>query len=210
MLPFYVKDASYKEDPAASHYYLLAREGLYLVRRSPFFSTELVVQGLPWLQPHQERVQLNLPAKVPVALLDQATAFFAAVFERHQSEAILLLYYRPATEQYEMVAPHQYVTPLTCDYDLAPTPDGLVRVGTLHSHGALEAGHSDVDERDERYDDGLHFTVGSLDALPQVSCELVAGGRRFPVPLEQVLDRRRAEPVPAEWLAAVEGGLERA
>src|SRR5205823_3650989 len=92
MVPFYMKDGSFSGSDD-SMYYLLAGDGLYLTRRSKFFTTELRVQGLPWLENHGERVQLHLPRPLPDSVLEQAVAFFVAVFERFGSEAILLLYY---------------------------------------------------------------------------------------------------------------------
>jgi hypothetical protein len=204
MLPLYLKDATFQE-PAEATYYLLTRDGLYLARRGELFTTELRVQGLPWLAPHAERASLHLPARVPARLVDRAIAFFQAVFRRMRSEAILLLYYLPAERRYELLAPAQDVTPFTCQYTLGPTPDGWVRVGSLHSHGELEAGHSDVDAEDERFEDGLHFTIGGLDALPRVACELAVAGRRFPVPLAEVVEPRQEAPFPTEWLASVNG-----
>lgn len=204
MIPLYYKDESFKgsDEPL---YYLLARDGLYLVRRSRLFRTELRVDGLPWLQPHEEKALLELPDKIPLELLEQAIDFFRAIFERFRSEALLLLYYLPNERRYELVAPKQEVSPLTCRYELGPTPEGWVRVGTLHSHGSLTSEHSDVDERDERHDDGLHFTVGGVDAIPHMLCELAVGGRRFPVPLSQVVERATRTQVPAAWMDAVSG-----
>ena len=204
MMPFYLKDASYSE-PSEPLYYLLAGDGLYVSRRNRFFTTQLRVQGLPGLQSHAEKVQLHLPAKLPEHLLTQAVAFFRTVFERFDSEAILLLYYAADEERYELVAPKQEVTPLTCHYDIEATPSGWLRVGSLHSHGALQAGHSDVDARDERHEDGLHFTIGNLDRLPTVSCELAVDGRRLEVPLGDVVDLSSEAEVPAKWLDAVSG-----
>lgn len=206
MLPFYVKDHDFVE-PDEPVYYVLAQDGLFLVRRNPLFSTELRVQGLPWLQPHGERARLHLPVKIPVAVLDQAIAFFQEVFRRHECEAILLLFYQPDGQRFELLAPPQQATPLTCRYEIPPPREGWWRVGTLHSHGSLEAAHSDVDARDEQYDDGIHFTVGNVDGFPSVSCELVVGGRRFPVNPGELLEGRGAE-FPASWLSAVNGGTQ--
>jgi hypothetical protein len=203
MLPLYLKDDKFRDPPDAM-FYLLARDGLYLVRRSELFTTELRVQGVPWLEPHAERAQLHLPAKIPAQLLDQALAFFRTVFDRLRAEAALLLYYVPAENRYELIAPHQDVTPFSCEYTIGPTPEGRIRAGSLHSHGNLDEGHSDVDTADERFEDGLHMTVGAIDSVPRISCDLVVGGRRFPVPLADVVDRAYTEQsVPAEWLSAV-------
>jgi len=199
-----MKDGSFSGSDD-SMYYLLAADGLYLTRRSKFFTTELRVQGLPWLENHGERVQLHLPRPLPDSILEQAVAFFLAVFERFGSEAILLLYYASDGDRYELIAPRQEVAPLTCHYDIQPTPPGWLRVGSLHSHGSLEAGHSDIDARDEQHEDGLHFTVGNLQGTPSMSCELVIDGRRFEVPVPEVPPSTSCVEVPEEWLGAVSG-----
>jgi hypothetical protein len=203
VLPLYIKDDNFREPPDPM-YYLLARNGLYLVRRSELFTTELRVEGLPWLEPHAERAQLHPPSRIPVQLLEQAIAFFRTVFDQLRSEAALLLYFVPAENRYELIAPRQDVTPFSCEYTIEPTPDGWIRIGSLHSHGNLDESHSDVDADDERFEDGLHLTVGTIDTVPRISCDLVVGGRRFPVPLADVVDRGCAgQSVPAEWLNAV-------
>jgi hypothetical protein len=204
VLPFYLKDQSFQGSDEPT-YYLLAQDGLYLVRNSRLFRTELRVDGLPWLDPHKEQVLLQLPVKIPLDLVEQAIDFFRVVFDRYRSEAIGLLYYVAAEQRYELVVPKQEVAPLTCHYELGPTPAGWLRVGTIHSHGALGAEHSDLDEQDERHEDGLHFTIGGIDGVPSVHCELVAGGRRFPVPLEHVVELAPRTSVPPAWLEAVHG-----
>jgi hypothetical protein len=204
VIPFYTKDGAFSA-PDQPLYYLLTRDGLFLVRRSPFFTTELKVAGLPWLAGHEEQARLHLPRPIPQDLFDQAVSFFQAVFARYGSEAILLLYYLAAEDGYRLVAPRQEVSRLTCHYEIEPTPAGWTRLGSLHSHGALEAGHSDIDARDERYEDGLHFTVGNLRGTPALSSELVVDGRRFEVPAAEVLEPFQPAEFPREWLQAVSG-----
>jgi hypothetical protein len=52
-------------------------------------------------------------------------------------------------------------------------------VGTIHSHASADAFHSELDDEDERHDDGLHMTVGNLDGKVSLVCSLVVDGRRF-------------------------------
>jgi hypothetical protein len=114
-------------------------------------------------------------------------AFFREVFRKYQAEAAVLLYLREGAE-YEIRIPPQQVAGGHCRYEIGPNPPGCIRVGTIHSHGAAEAFHSELDDLDEQHDDGLHVTIGSLHTKPSVSCSLVVDGRRFDLRPEEVLE----------------------
>ncbi|MGC2432688.1 MAG: hypothetical protein WA433_02815, partial [Desulfobaccales bacterium] len=60
MLPIYLKehDFSTPEEPI---YYLLTRQGLFLVKRTPFFEATLPAAGIPWLAPQEPEVCLCGP-----------------------------------------------------------------------------------------------------------------------------------------------------
>jgi len=63
-------------------------------------------------------------------------------------------------------------------YKVGENPEDLLRVGTIHSHCNSEAFHSDVDKADEKFDDGIHITIGNISLLPSFSCSLVSDGAR--------------------------------
>jgi hypothetical protein len=123
---------------------------------------------------------LKLP-RVPGELLGRAIGLFREVFRRYRTEAIVLLHYDSCAARYTLSVPEQYVAGGHLTYTIGPTPPGLLRVGTIHSHAAAEAFHSDMDDWDERHDDGVHITVGRLDGPVSLSCSLVVDGRRFPL-----------------------------
>src|SRR5208337_3880972 len=151
MLPIYLKDQDFSP-PEEPIYYLLTRQGLFLVKRTPFFQAAVPAAGIPWLAPQEPEVRLCGPP-LPAGLLLQAAAFFRAVYSRHQSEAVALLTCRQAAHSYELVIPHQTVGGGHCDYQVRDFPAGLLRLGTIHSHAGLEAFHSQRNAADERHED---------------------------------------------------------
>jgi hypothetical protein len=183
MLPIYLKDQDFTppEDPI---YYLLTRDGLFLVKRTPFFEAVVPAPGIPWLAPQETQVRIQAPT-------------LRAVYTRYKSEAVVLLGWREATRSYELVIPHQTVGGGHCDYQVREFPAGLVRLGTIHSHAGLEAFHSERDINDERHEDGFHLTVGNIDGDITLACSVVVQGYRGQLPPENMFS-----PYPIPWEAA--------
>ncbi|MFQ5882921.1 MAG: Mov34/MPN/PAD-1 family protein [Candidatus Methylomirabilales bacterium] len=186
MFPIYRKEPGFSE-PEEPIYYLVTRDGLFQVKRTPLFRSRIRVRGLSWLQGEAEGVELLLPV-IPAKILGETMAFFREVFRKYRAEAAVLLYLRAGAGEYEIRIPPQKVAGGHCRYEIGPNPPGCLRVGTIHSHGAAEAFHSELDDVDEQYDDGLHVTIGSLHAKPTVSCSLVVDGRRFDLRPDSVLE----------------------
>jgi hypothetical protein len=192
MLPIYLKDQDFIP-PGDTVYYLLTKDGLFLVKRTPFFEAVVPAGGIPWLSPQAPEVRLKAPP-LPAAVLLEAVAFFRAVYIRYQSEAVALLAWREATRTYELVVPHQTVGGGHCDYEVRGFPTGLMRLGTIHSHAAVEAFHSLRDWEDERFEDGFHLTIGNLDGDLTLACSVVVQGFRGNIPPEQMIS-----PYPISW-----------
>jgi len=192
MLPIYLKDQDFTP-PADTIYYLLTQDGLFLVKRTPFFEAVVPAAGIPWLLPQGTEVHLNAPP-LPATVLLEAVAFFRAVYSRYRSEAVALLAWRAATGTYELVVPHQTVGGGHCDYEVREFPAGLTRLGTIHSHAAVEAFHSLRDWQDERFDDGFHLTIGNVDGDLTLSCSVVVQGFRGNLPPERLFT-----PYPIPW-----------
>jgi hypothetical protein len=192
MLPIYLKDRDFAP-PADPIYYLLTRDGLFLVKRTPFFEAVVPAAGIPWLESQDSEVRLGA-SLLPAALLLKALAFFRAVYARYASEAVILLTWREAIQTYELVVPHQTVGGGHCDYEVREFPAGLMRLGTIHSHAGVEAFHSVRDWQDERFEDGFHLTIGNLDADLTLSCSVVVQGVRGQIPPERLFS-----PYPIPW-----------
>jgi hypothetical protein len=192
MLPIYLKDQDFSppDDPL---YYLLTRDGLFLVKTTPFFAAAVPARGIPWLEAQDPEARLTAPL-LPANLLLQALAFFRAVFTRYKSEAVVLLAWREATRAYELVIPHQTVGGGHLEYEIKEFPAGLLRLGTIHSHAAVAAFHSERDNNDERYEDGFHLTLGNIDDDVTLSCSVVVQGLRGHIPPEHLIS-----PYPIPW-----------
>ena len=201
MFPVYLKEAGLQA-PGDPIYYLVARDGLFQVKETAAFRSVVRVEGLRWLEGQAEEVVWKLPP-VPGALLARAIGLFREVFRRHESEALVLLRYDPGAARYTLAVPEQYVAGGHLVYEIGPTPPGLLRVGTIHSHGGAEAFHSELDDWDERHDDGLHVTVGNLDGPMTLSCSLMVDGRRFPLRPRDVFTAIPAEGEAEVWWEAL-------
>ena len=177
MFPVYLKDGGF-EPPADPIHYLVTADGLFQVKENLVFRSCVRVRGIRGLQGQAEEVQWKLP-RVPGAVLQRVVGLFREVYRRHKSEAIVLLFYDPASGEYGLGVPEQYVAGGHLRYVPGETPPGQIRVGTIHSHAEADAFHSPVDDGDEEHDDGLHVTVGNLDGTFSLSCSLVVDGRRF-------------------------------
>ena len=185
MLPVYLKEDHF-EEPQEPLYYLVTRNGLFLVKDNELFRSVTRVRGLPWLGRQKESLKLKLPP-VPKKLINQALGFFLEVFRRHAAESLVHLHYHPEKKEYQVEVPPQRVSGEACYYKINLAPPGWRRIGTIHSHGLAEAFHSRQDQKDERHDDGLHITFGNLDQLDfTLSVSFVVDGKRFlvdPYPL---------------------------
>jgi PRTRC genetic system protein A len=186
MFPIYLKDDHF-EEPDDPIYYLVTRDGLFQVKQNPLFHARTKVRGLSWLSPEQEAAYLQLPP-IPASLLAEIVSFFREVFEVHRAEAVVLLYFSRDEGRYRMKIPKQQVAGGHCRYEIGPTPAGWLRVGTIHSHASADAFHSELDDEDERHDDGLHMTIGNLDGEASVVCSLVVDGRRFTLKPSEVFE----------------------
>ncbi len=215
MFPIYIKDQEPFPAPRDATYFLLARDGVYLVKRSPVFEAVTRYDGvLPGLASQTPQLQLNLPP-LPQDVVETVVGFFLQVFRRYGTEAIVVLFYS-TDSGFHVEAPPQQVSHwgAGCDhlvgyhvqYGRCQRPPNYVQLGTIHSHGALPATHSHVDKLDERHQEGLHITVGDVTApQPSFSAAFVANGHRFQLSPEQILAgyARPRLPAPAKWLAQV-------
>ena len=198
-------------------YYLVAANGLFQVRRTETYVAVTEARGdLPGLLPEYARLRLDVP-RLPVELLEPVLSFFRAVFEEHGGEAIVILFYSPATRSFRAVVPEQRIpgyerngvwhSLLQLDYGDAERPSGYLRFGSIHSHADTAAYASETDCADERHMDGLHVVYGHVDRRePSRSAAFVVNGRRFPLAPDEVLEPCSVPDhgAPEQWMARVE------
>jgi hypothetical protein len=199
LFPVVVKDRPLSPPPEADAYYVVAENGLFLVRRTPLFTAAVAVDGgVPGLLPHGQSLEIRAP-RLPRVLVERAAGFFRTVYERFEGEGILVMFYAPALRRYALVAPPQVLTgefdggrfraDLRLDYGLCEKPGPeWVRWGTFHSHCELAPYHSQTDVDDEIGEPGLHVTAGYLHrARPEFAASFVVNATRFPLHPAEVL-----------------------
>ena len=184
--------------------FVVARDGLYLRKRSLLGLSQTKVGRIAHLPAGTEFVDYALP-KVPADLMARVVGFFRAVYRLHQTEAAVLLVWRDGV--FDLVVPAQKVTvglgQVRCrDGDV---PAGSRLVGTMHSHGGFGAYASSTDEDDEAELDGLHIVVGDLDRRRTgYAAAIVVDGVRFDLKTGSLFERpRRLVEPPDDWLARV-------
>lgn len=188
-------------------YFLLARDGMYQVTRTDFYTAMTPAESLGWLDKLQPSIKLTLPQKIPAMLLATALDFFRKVYEKFQSEAICLLYWDG--KDYHLKAPRQLVVgDFKVYHEIGPNPPGMTRIGSVHSHGSFHAMPSGTDRYDEEHDDGLHFIVGGLDWILTIFCSVVVNGNRFSFSPEAFFEisspkELKSAKAPDEWLDRV-------
>jgi hypothetical protein len=203
-------------EPAGSIHYLVADNGKFQIRDTPLHRSVTRVETVPELLPEYEHLRLKLP-RIPRARIEEVIALFEEVYRRWKGEAMVFLFYSPATREYRIGVPPQtmpgrrrldgrWIADLAIRYGSLDRPPGFLFAGDIHSHAELPAGASGRDCDDEQYEDALHVVVGSLeDREVSLSASFVSGGVRFPLVPSQVLEpfRRTARPARADWIARV-------
>jgi proteasome lid subunit RPN8/RPN11 len=184
--------------------FVVARDGLYLRKRSLLGLSQTKVGRIAHLPDGREFVDYALP-KVPPDLMARAVGFFRAVYRLHKTEAAVLLLWHDGS--FDVAVPDQKVSSVSVKFDVtdAELPAGSRLVGTMHSHGGFSAYASSTDEDDEAELDGLHVIVGDFDRRRLgYSAAIVVDGIRFTLKTGQLIERpRRLVEPPADWLGKV-------
>jgi proteasome lid subunit RPN8/RPN11 len=222
-IPVYLKtddDAPRPDDP---EFYWMTRDGTFLCRNHPFFSSDSLTRQAPrGLAPHQSSCVVRYP-RLGQAALEYIVGFFDRVYELHRSEAIVLLYWDTRRERYRLRVPEQEATvwesytgrrspmDVTFKQPLDVPPHEWL-VGDIHSHGDVGAYASQKDRNDERYQDGVHAVVGRIDhEPPDFHAELSVDATPFLLEFGHFFTgyQRRRRTVPQAWLDKVNVVIER-
>lgn len=201
---FPILEAGPSLETASLPAFVVARDGLYLRKRSLLGLSQTKVGRVAHLPEGKEFLDYALP-KVPSDLMARVVGFFRAVYRLHQTEAAVLLLWRDGS--FDLVVPDQKVSSVSVKFDVSDgdVPSGARLVGTIHSHGGFGAYASSTDEDDEAELDGLHVVVGDFDRRRLgYSAAIVVDGIRFHLKTGLLIERPRrlAEP-PDDWLAKV-------
>ncbi|PSO44955.1 MAG: hypothetical protein BRC25_03545 [Parcubacteria group bacterium SW_6_46_9] len=168
-----------EQSAETENHYIVGRDGVYLHKENDLLEATVEVDGVAFLEEVEKSATWKLP---PITALDayKVLLFFRRIQALHKSEAVVLLHYSQAAEQYYIHCPEQRVSAGKVDYDLSERFESYQLVGTIHSHSSFSAFHSGVDDDNEEHFDGLHITMGHLsENYFSLSCSLVVNGNRF-------------------------------
>jgi len=162
--------------------YIVGKNGTFLQLEQSWVRAVVPVKECLLLDEVRPSVELLLPP-IDAATFAKAARFFAKVYKLHSTEAYLLLHYS-SEHGYAISAPPQEVSFGAVHADMTQRIEGYRCVGTMHSHGDMEAYHSGVDQESEADFDGIHITIGRLPLLPYLSidAEVVVRGHRAKLP----------------------------
>lgn len=157
---------------------------------------------------------------IPRKIVDDLDAFFRLVDDKFGTESIALLVYDPlfldkeeSAEGWGTLIPKQSNTAGSCKYDPASVAEkkeeGVMIVGSVHSHPGMAAFASHTDIGDQANFDGIHITYGwkKNSKVTEYHIELQMGGGRFTFTPEQAFEQVPEPPVPdevVEWVENVE------
>jgi len=207
-VPVYLKTDANEPFPDDKLFYLMTRDGLFICRNHPWFtSCAPANKGPSGLAPQQAQLIVKYP-KVPRVLMERAVGFFHAVHQKHDgAEAAVILVFNRETQAVELVCPPQEVSWGSVEYQIPVLPPHLLLIGDFHSQGTMSSQPSMTDENDEKNRPGLHLILGRInDEPPEFSCAVVADGCRFDVKdLDCVIEdyRARDPDFPQEWMDLV-------
>lgn len=220
-LPIIMRDGT-SDAPSVPLWYEVASNGVFMHRTNALFESCTPSKGEAAVGLQKQETYCTWRAEpLPAELLEYVVAFFRRVNDLVGSEAIVVLFYNPETKQYLVDAPLQFVkctaswtagsnkrfkgSDLHVDYiNDCERPEGFIRAGTIHSHCDVSAHFSHTDHGDEVSQDGLHGVMGHIDDdVIDINFQIVAGGERFTIPQERVIEEFDHHPdveVPEAWL----------
>lgn len=217
LFPVVLNDDTYTQTDVNGRY-VVARNGVFLERKTELFSAGVAVHAVEGLHPYDTWLELRVPP-IPTALVERAVGFFRNVYRRWQGEAILFIYYAPGLsgpDRFVLKPPPQLIrgsmdrghfrADLHLDYGTCDKPGPeYVKLGTIHSHGHAGPRHSTIDEHDELYEAGLHLVAGYVNTYrPAFAAAFVVGRTRFALEPRDVLQPfRTARRAPANWIDQV-------
>ncbi|MBI5077369.1 hypothetical protein HZB94_03230 [Candidatus Falkowbacteria bacterium] len=176
------------ELPKEGIYYVVAANGIFLHKDTGLVEAFVPVSAISFLPELSPWARHHFP-KIPAEFLARFVGFARDVFQRFQSEAVVLLYYSLTEKKYALVCPEQSSVSVKVKYRRDIPLTRFRQVGTIHSHPDFNAYHSSIDEADENGFDGLHITVGNIDQpCFSVSCELAINGSRFKLKPDEIIE----------------------
>ncbi|MBW2092273.1 MAG: hypothetical protein JRI34_09160 [Deltaproteobacteria bacterium] len=220
-VPILHKDGSWQDLPEGQNeVFILAKNGLFRFRRVMILThclieavTKVGEGGVYFLQGQREYIKLNMPKKLPLAMVQQITSFFGDVTDSHGTEAVMPVFYSPFASEFQFQAvPPARITSLSSagiEFRHGATPSRFVKLCEVHSHANMAAFHSGTDDHDET-SDGLYITIGNTGRgqIPTYSCSVVVDGQRRIVEPYQIIEGLDPVEYPQEWMNPIAAYVE--
>ena len=218
LTPIHIKWENGPFNPKETISYVLARNGLFLIRNHAFFQSSVLIRDPSQfpvdLADQDSFFQMNFP-NIPKILMELIVGYFDKIWKKHSSEAMVLIGFDRVRNEVVPIIPDQIgivlvnalgkCLPIGLDYVVpAALPESIVLFADIHCHGSGLAYSSSTDNRDNRT--GLHIVVGRIDREPpDFFCQACVDRHRFVIPQRDIIFdycQRRLD-VPEEWLNKV-------
>ncbi|MCK9279151.1 MAG: hypothetical protein M0P71_00785 [Melioribacteraceae bacterium] len=206
-------EVTHRDIPEA-YAYVIAKDGNYIKRKNFLYSALFKIEKNPLLgDADSSMVTFDSTIKIPLEIFKGIERLFSEIYKKHQSEAAVILW-RNSNNDWSFQVPEQTISAASVSYTSAkkslyyfngefveslPAGDWK-QLGSIHSHAAMGAFHSGVDDKDEYNFDGIHITIGSFNANQRTySCRYMFG--------DAVLPNRKMSDVIAGWVEETSGEL---
>lgn len=191
MFSVWIKDGNTPE-PEKAPYYILAKNGFFLHKTTPFWKATVPVKTISTLEIAEPKLELTIPP-LPENIIVPIITFFGWVQLVHNTEALILLYKKEESDEYRWEIPVQNLRLGGLNYQIPDRKKGEVLIGTMHSHGTASAYHSSTDHHDEFSMDGIHITFGGF--FPKT--------KKCSISMEAAINGHRFNLKPEEWLMGI-------
>src|SRR3989339_57759 len=181
--------------------YILCGTGAKEIRETELGTFIVTPKEIVGLEKVQEGFKIKLP-KIPVVLLLTCLSFFKKVYMKHQSEALLQIFWDRNRKSYYIHCPPQQVGPASVkfEHNTAMEKENILAL-EIHSHGNMQAFFSAVDDGDEKAT-RLYAVAGQItEPLPQLKIRACCGTSSIPVSLEDIFDL--VSEVPDKWFKEI-------
>jgi hypothetical protein len=146
---------------------IMAANGKFMRKRMGIVDATVPWEGnIPSLATCSTDADLNVN-KLPFELLMQILHFMRVIYNTHKTECNVVLFYKLSTGEWAAGVPPQTTSHASVHYTDGAgfAHEGLLKVGTIHSHCDFGASHSGGDYQDEKNFDGIHITFGHVDTI---------------------------------------------
>lgn len=180
--------------------YILTAGGWFLRKSNELYNSVTTIKSADFLGQLSEGGTFKT-VKLPREILMQCNGFMKAVYDKHKSESVVLLYHNFSQKNWIFCVPEQTVSGGAAHYKLNEKtqyvfgkgvmnalPEGYTMIGSIHSHASMSAFASGTDNNDECNFDGFHITVGNMDREFTYHARLIMSGMKKDVNLSQVVE----------------------